>query len=363
MKILHALYDDLKNPWLGGGGAVRAFEINRRLAQKHEIIVVTGNYPNARDEEREGILYKRVGSSRSYFLSRLSYPLASLKFIRKSDYDILIDDFSAFSPCFSPLHTGKTVVTIIHHLISTHAIRKYRFGVMPLLIEKFALKLYKNFIFMSPSVKEQIVGKIVKKYRAKVIPNGVNNALFSLKASEKNYMLFLGRIDVYQKGLDILLKAFKNITKREMEIGLIIAGGGKDSYKLKELISKLDSFNVKFIGRISDHKKKKLLSNCLFVCMPSRFEGYGIVAIEAAACGKPVVGTRIPGLCDTVIDGETGILVGSNNSEELSKAMLKLIEDRNLRKKLGRNGRRWAKKFGWDMIAKMQEEFYFECLE
>ena len=71
MKICHLMYDDIANPWLGGGGAVRAMELYRRLSSRHEITVVSGLFPGAEPEtERHGLRLLRVGSARSYALSR-----------------------------------------------------------------------------------------------------------------------------------------------------------------------------------------------------------------------------------------------------------------------------------------------------
>ena len=66
MNILHTLYDDIDNPWCGGGGALRTWEIARRLSHKHQITILTGAYPDAlREETREGVHIRRVGSDRS----------------------------------------------------------------------------------------------------------------------------------------------------------------------------------------------------------------------------------------------------------------------------------------------------------
>ncbi len=96
--------------------------------------------------------------------------------------------------------------------------------------------------------------------------------------------------------------------------------------------------------------------------MPSRFESWGIVSLEASACEKPVIGTKIPGLCDVIKNGETGILIAPNNSTELYQAMMRLVEDKHLRKKFGKSGRSWAKNFNWDSAAKKQEKFYLQCI-
>jgi len=365
MKILHLIYDDINNPWLGGGGAVRTYEIYKRLAKKHEITVVTGNYPNAKgEEEKDGITYERIGSDKNYLWSRLTYSLNAPKLIKGSDCDIVVEDFSAFSPCFSPLHTKKPVVVSIQNVFGIHAIKKYKIlGVIAFICEKFGLKLYKNFIVVSLSIKEQL--KSVNCGNMLVIPNAVDCSLMHLKTTEKNYILYLGRIDIYQKGIDVLLKSFSKIAKHK-DVKLIIAGSGKekDIDNLRNLIRTLDLENrVDFVGRIFNREKNELLSSCLFVCMPSRFESWGIVAIEAAACGKPVIGTKIFGLCDSIKDSKTGILVESDNPDELYRAMIRLIESEDLRRRFGENGKIWAQNFRWDTVAQIQENFYTECIK
>lgn len=366
MKILHLIYDDINNPWLGGGGAVRTYEIYKRLADRHEVTVITGNYPNAKkEEEKDGILYKRIGSDKNYLLSRLSYLLNAPKLIRRSDCDIIVEDFSAFSPCFSPLHTKRPVIGSIQNLFRTHAIKKYKvLGVIAFIFEKIGVKFFKNFIAVSPSIKKQLES-MTHSSKIDVIFNGLDDFLLHIKSTEKNYILYLGRIEIYQKGIDLLLKAVSEIAKYK-KIKLIIAGGGKDNDidKLKNLINILDlEDSVEFLGKVSEQTKRLLLSNCLFVCMPSRFEAQPIVPLEAAACEKPVIGTKIPGLWDTVKDGETGILVEPDNPKKLAEGMKMLIENKDLRKKLGKDARIWARNFNWDNIAKEQEKFYLEILE
>ena len=355
----------MNNPWLGGGGAVRTYEICKRLAERHEIIVITGNYPTAkREEEKDSILYKRVGYSKNYLWSRLTYSLNAIKLIKKSDCDIVVEDFSAFSPCFSPLCTKKPVIASIQNVYGMHAIKKHNIlGIVAFIFEKFGLKLYKNFIAVSQSIGEKI--ESVNSGKINIIPNGVDKSLLHFNITEKNYILFLGRVEIYQKGIDVLLKSFSEIAKHE-NIKLIIAGGGKtkDIDKLKDLIVTFDiGEQVDVLGKVSEQKKNELLSNCIFVCMPSRFEAQPIVPLEAAACGKPVIGTKIPGLWDTVKDGETGLLVEPDNSKKLYQAMTKILKDGDLRGRLGKNGRSWAQNFSWDVAAQLQERFYIECIK
>ena len=365
MKILHLLYDDKDNPWLGGGGAFQTFAISKSLVERgHEVTVCTGNYPGAHEDEViDGVSYRRVGSSRNCLLSRLTYSLSARRLVRNIDYDLLVDDFSAFSPTFSPLFTQKPVVAVIRNLFGVHAVKKYKLlGIMAFLLERRGLGLYQSFVVNSPYLAEQLE-KMMPGKDIKVIPNIVDESLASLETLENNYILFLGRIDIYQKGLDTLLEAFQRVTGHK-QVELVIGGGGKDIERLRGMLSRLDlQRQVRLEGMVYGQRKEELLSSCLFVCMPSRFESFGNVAIEAAACAKPIIGTRIPGLRDTVRDGETGILVEADNSEELSQAMLRLLDDSALRRKLGQAGREWARRFSLEETTRLTEQFYVECLE
>ena len=105
------------------------------------------------------------------------------------------------------------------------------------------------------------------------------------------------------------------------------------------------------------------MGHALFVCTPSRYEGWGIVAIEAAAAAKAVIGTDIPGLADAIRADETGLLVPSENPQALAIAMKRLLSDAFLRKRLGIAGRKWAARFTWDRTARAQEKVYLEVIK
>jgi D-inositol-3-phosphate glycosyltransferase len=115
---------------------------------------------------------------------------------------------------------------------------------------------------------------------------------------------------------------------------------------------------VELLGAVDESRKCALLRQALFLCMPSRYEGWGIAAVEAQAAGKAVLGTRISGLRDAVREGETGLLVEAGQPEALAGGMRQLLDQPELRQRLGRQGREWARRFDWDQIARDQEEVY-----
>jgi len=221
-------------------------------------------------------------------------------------------------------------------------------------------------IAVSSYIKVQAQRRLPHDAEVYVINNAPDDRLFSLKPSEKPFILFLGRLEIYQKGLDLLLNAFALLVRKHPHIKLKIAGHGRGS-ELKVIRNLIDSLGLKdkaeLIGFIRGDRKENLLSECLFLCLPSRFEGWPIAAVEAAACQKPVIGTNIPGLSEIVRDGETGLLVPPEDPKFLVKAMSFLIENDQERRTLGEAARKWAYNFKWDIVARRHEEFYIQVLE
>jgi glycosyltransferase involved in cell wall biosynthesis len=245
-----------------------------------------------------------------------------------------------------------------------HAFKIYPvIGFFPFLSERAILKTARNVITSAKSIREEIEKRYADK-RVKNIPNGVSEEFFALDPEEKPFILSLGRIDIYMKGLDLLLEAFSRM--RNISFSLKIAGAGKpsDMKRLTDLIKRLNLENrVEYLGRVEEQEKLELLRTCLFLAMPSRFEGWGITAVEANAAGKAVLGTKVSGLTEAVDNDQTALLVEPQRVDALAAAMDFLIENEDERRRLGRQGREWAKKFSWEAIAEEQLAFYRTVLE
>lgn len=367
MKILHTIYDDVDNPWCGGGGAVRAMEINRRLARKHEITLLTGHFPGAaREEERDGIRIRRVGTCRNYLLSRLSFSALASRALAKRPFDLWVYDFSAFSPVYALPSRQARSVMVFHHPISAHATRKYPgIGLMAAAAEGLHTRLHRRIIAVSPSTARHLKRGARPNTRVQTVCNGVSHPALAA-THEEDYILFFGRLDTYNKGIDVLLPAFARLKPRHPDVRLVLAGRGTEA-RLNELMSVSRSLGisdrVELTGPVSEAKKWNLYAGAVFTCQPSRFEGWGIAAIESGAAGKAVIGTEIPGLVDAIQRDRTGLLVPAEDPEALAGAMNRLLEDSRLRAELGNNGRAWAASFSWDRIAREQERIYCETLE
>jgi glycosyltransferase involved in cell wall biosynthesis len=365
LRILHFIYDDIKNPWYGGGASLRTHEIYKRMTKNHDITVVTGNYPGAAKKETvDGIRYIRMGLDRSPYLSMLAF--SSMVFFAKGigKYEIVVKDLIPFAPTFT-FGGHKTPKIFILQALGYQFFKSLGpLGLLPWGIERVSLWRSNHFIATSPSLAQQLRQRVGPEANIRIIPYGVDEELFKISVSENRYILFLGRLDIYQKGLDILLKAFQQVSRRFPNHKLIIAGAGRQEKHFRSMVAKSPAKDkVELVGRVIGERKRDLLGNSLLVCMPSRFESWGIVAIEAGAANKPVIGTKIRGLIDSIKDGETGILVPPERPDLLAEKMIFLIENEGERKRLGCNGRLWAKNFNWDDLAKEQERFYFEVIK
>ena len=368
MRICHLIYDDVDNPWLGGGGAVRARQIYRRLADRHEITLVTGAFPGAEPVRQvDGLRLLRVGSPRSYAISRLTYASRAVAALRRLQWDIWVNEFSAFAPLRVPAPVRRRGLLFFHHFMGRHAVLKRPLaGWAALLAERRVLHAYPHILTGAPSVQERIRQQVGPTLPVDCVFNGVDDGYFASSATEEPYLLYLGRIDVHTKGIDTLLEAFARVAPERPGLVLKIAGGGEKSQvrRLEKLVARTGlGPRVELLGRVSETDKRQLLAASLFFCMPSRYEGWGMTAVEAGASARAVVAADIDGLRDAVLDNVTGLLVPSGNGEALAAAMRRLLDDPGLRRSLGEQGREHSRRFGWDELARRQEKVMLAAAE
>ncbi len=224
-------------------------------------------------------------------------------------------------------------------------------------------------VIISPSESYIDESKFLEKYRGKiaVIPNGVNLEKFDISYSkeeckrklglnEKNVVLFVGRLYPL-KGPHILLKAIPNVIKENKDTLFVFVGGGNvDEYKkLSEEIGVKEY--VKFTGYIDEEKYFYYRASDIF-CLPSTLESFGIVNLEAMACGVPIVASRVGGIPDIVNDGENGLLITPGDSNALADAIIYLLENKDIRERMGKNGKKKIKDYSWERIAERTENVY-----
>ena len=199
-----------------------------------------------------------------------------------------------------------------------------------------------------------------------VVKNGVDVNFFtpiSKNDNKESSILYTGRL-VYRKGLIDLVKSAEYVCKECADASFILAGKGALRSTLEKMVHdlKLES-KFSFLGFIAqDELIKHYQINTIYV-LPSYYEGLPTTILEAMSCGMPVVATGIPGTNEVVVDGETGILVPPKNPKALADAIIKLLKDEKLRKKMGKAGRkRVEKEFSWEKITRKVVEIYKETI-
>jgi len=166
------------------------------------------------------------------------------------------------------------------------------------------------------------------------------------------------------KGLKYLLYAMPRILAKYPNVKLVLAGSGKETQRLRNTSDDLKiARNVIFPGYVRGLDKMKLLERSDVFVQPSLSDAFPLSALEAMAIGKPIIITNKVGLADFLKNGECGFTVNSGNSEMLADAILKLLEDNNLRSRLGENAREKAKEFSLDRTAKKILNVYHKALQ
>jgi D-inositol-3-phosphate glycosyltransferase len=235
------------------------------------------------------------------------------------------------------------------------------------------------------------LNELVTLYRAdpekvRVIPLGVDTALFRpLRQADarralgrdacENVVLFVGRIEQI-KGIDVLLRALALLFFRRPELRentcLIVVGGaidpnddGSESEKIAELRGMVRQHrmeeNVEFVGSLTQEQLRLYYAAADLCAVPSLTESFGLVALEAMACGIPVVATRVGGL-QTLVTEESGILVPPNDYLALADSMAHVLDDVALRTRLSAGAHSRAQTFTWDRVADAVEDTYSELL-
>jgi len=357
MKIAILDMDDIKNPHWGSGQAIATREICRRLSRKHSITVYSSKYPDWSDYAWKGISYKHIGFGTSNSkINNLAYIFCLPFVVRKIKADIILEHFTApISTCFTPLFTKLPVVGITSFFASEQMSKKYKINFN--VVRNFGIMFYSYVIALNPTHKE-ILKKLNPKIRIEVIPNGIEKKLFQHKASEENYILFIGRLDVYQKGLDILIRAFSDCVKNISE-DLYIAGDNatkKDKQTLTKLIEKHKlSDRVKLLGKVVGKEKERLLNNAKFMVFPSRYEGHSLSMLESMALGKAVLCFDIQDL--SWVSHDSSLKVRPFDISKFSRSMTLLSKNSKIRHELGQNAKTGASEYTWEKTAVKYEEF------
>lgn len=353
-------YDHTGNPWCGGGGALRDVEILRRFRPAWDrITVYVGDYPGFFAHERDGVRYESLGGGRSEPVSRALYALHANLRVLFDRADVVGNDVSAYAPLLAGLLLPRRFYGVVHHRVGERYRERFGWwGWLPWAVERLLHAGLRNVVTVNGAVREAI-RKVNPRARLFDSANGFDPALLELTptVADPPFVLFVGRLDPFMKGLDVLVEAFAGIAGEHPEVRLVLAGRGAphavaDLERRARTAGVADRVEVR--PNVDEAEKRRLLAACLFFCSPSRFEGFGIAALEANAAGKAVLATDTDGFRESLAPGKTAWLVPPGDVAALRGALARLVADPPLRRTMEANARPWARRFTWDAIAERE---------
>ena len=362
MRILVLNWQDRLNP-NAGGAETHLHEIFGRLVRRgHRVTLLVSGWAGApATDEIDGMEVHRVGGRYTFNLAAPRHYRARLV---DRDFDIMVEDLNKV-PLFTPYWAGHPLTLLVHHLFGTTAFQE---ASLPVAAATWALerplgRVYRDVPTMavSRSTAEDLGRRGLDEERIAVIPNSVDLGHCTPGGHAARFetptLLYLGRLKRYKR-VDLPIRAVAALRDRGLGVRLIVAGAGDEEPGLRALAGRLGTDDaVEFRGFVSEEDKVRLFRRAWIHLLTSPKEGWGITNLEAAACGTPTIASDSPGLRDSVVDGETGFLVPHGDVGALAERIRAVVEDRNLRERLGRQARAFAERFTWDRAALDTEAF------
>jgi glycosyltransferase involved in cell wall biosynthesis len=321
-RIVFVAWRDLANRNAGGSELLVDRLAQGLQARGDQVTLLCGGEVGQREYE-----VRRSGGTYSQFLRA---PIEFARHLR--DCDLVVEVCNGM-PYLAPLWTKKPVICVVNHVHSE--LWSLRFpppiSVAGRLTESVAMPWVHRrnlFVTVSASTFSALTEIGVDADRIRLICNGVEPGPPPAPRSPEPLFLALGRLAEYKR-IDILLKLWDRV--RHVVGGrLVIAGDGPERSRLQALAGP----DVTFTGRVSEEEKHQLLSAAWLLLHPASIEGWGIVVAEAAVRGTPAIGFSVPGLRDSIVHDETGLLVGTEG--EFASAWAALAIDARRRNAMGK---------------------------
>ena len=356
LRILVLNWLDRENP-LSGGAETHLHEVFGRLAAAgHDVTALVSGWPGSAPHAiLDGIDVHRSGGRYTFSLTA---PRDYRRISAARTFDVVVEDLNKV-PLLSPYWVEAPVVLLAHHLFGSTAFQAASVPVAAAtwLLERTIPRVYARTptIAVSESTRQDLVARGLFADRIVVVPNGIDLDRYRPDAAstrtERPTLLFLGRLKRYKR-VDLVLAALAALARDGLDVELLVAGEGEELERLRDRARELGiADRVQLLGFVDERLKIELLRRAWVHVLTSPKEGWGLSNLEAAACGTPSVASDSPGLRESVVDGETGLLVPHGDVPALTRALGALLRDRDRRARMGRRARAFAEGFGWDAAA------------
>jgi len=373
------------------------YQISKALVKRgHEVVVYTSDMRNLSARVKRGVevedgikivRFKNISSTFSDMSGIVITPRMAEAFDKEiQNFDIIhLHEARSFQHLLVHKYCNKRGVP---YIVQAHGIlgcgaksvteRMLRFVYDNLI----GLKIFRDaakVVALTAVEAKQYTNIGVLMDKIEVIPNGIDLSEYDNLPSkgefkkrfnipeDKKIILYLGRIHKI-KGIDHLVKAYAYLKKKmNCNDALLVIAGPDDGYlnEVKSLTYDLVvSDSVLFTGPLYGKAKLEAYVDADVFVLPSRYEAFGNVVLEAYACSKPVIASGVGGLNDLVVDGETGLLFEAGSHIQLAEKLLYLLNNSDDALRMGLNGRRFVERnFNWDKIVPRIERVYLDSVD
>jgi glycosyltransferase involved in cell wall biosynthesis len=361
VKLLVFNWQDLTNPQ-SGGAEVHLHEIFGRLAARgHRVSLLASGYPGAAARQAvDGMDVHRVGGRHSYTLAARPYYLHNLA---GEGWDVVVEDLNKV-PLYTPLWVRRPLVLLVHHLFGATAFREASapFAAATWLMERPIPRVYRGVPVqaVSESTAGDLASRGLPRQGMRIIHNGVDVDFFApdpaVRRTAQPTFVYVGRLKRYKR-IDHAIQAIARLPAAR----LVIAGRGGDEPRLRAEAERLGVRDrVEFAGFVTEERKRELLRSCWANVLPSPKEGWGIANMEAAACGTPSVASDSPGLRESVVHEQTGLLHPHGDIAAFASALARLATSPAEVARLGAGALAFSQNFTWDRAADLTESHLAE---
>lgn len=376
------------------------FELSRRLAREYDVTVLSPRTPGSQKQENMGGLkvirfpyflnrFENLAMSGGGILNKLkSNPLyyllipffllgqlwAVVRLLRNERFDLIHAHWlipQGLIAVLGIMLSGKNIPLICtSHGGDLFALQ----GSILQTLKRWIVNKSKALTVVSQAMKKAVEDMGIEADKVQVISMGVDlKSLFTPDFNNNRgnaELLFVGRL-VDVKGVQKLLESMPLALKKNPEIHLSIAGAGPLEEELRANAFKLNiAEKISFLGMVQQSMLPELYRRAAIAIFPFLItesgvqEGFGLVVVEAMGCACPIIAGDVPAVRETVLHEETGLLVESKNAQALADAIIRMLDNPDLRFRLARNGcERVGARFDWEIIAQKYAGVYRDCIK
>lgn len=322
-----------------------------------------GAYPGCKDGLYQGVQVHFLGKGikpKNEWSSRAAYIYCANQLLKNPLTGWVGVNLSPYAPLWNAPRQNKSF-GILHHFIGPRW--REKIPLVGSLINRWEYAYYRRFprIVTINADSTRLIGELNSQIKVFQSANACDESLFALpdnSSSTEPFVLFFGRLDRFMKGLDLLVNAFAQAWSKNPGYKLLLAGrcDQKQRESLQALLAPFKHLPIEVLENPSEKMRADLLSRCSFFCSPSRFEGWGIAALEACAAGKPALVSKAAGFLDSV-GLEAGWHVEVENPGALYCALNSLMQNPALVQNKKHTAREWARRFTWVNIFAIEQQW------